>query len=204
MADNQIGEQIGRGAEAVLTRSAEGIIKSRPKKSYRHPQLDVSLRESRTRHEAKILEKAKAAGIRVPTVKTVDDTTLLLSEAKGEPLKNTLDAQPILAHEVGRMVAKLHEHHLIHADLTTSNIIHDPDTHHLTLIDFGLSYTSSRDEDKAVDLHLFHQALESKHHRVLALSWRHFLKGYRDASHNADIVLDRLKKVESRGRNKGS
>ena len=82
--------------------------------------------------------------------------------------------------------------------------MYDPSDHHITLIDFGLSYTSSRDEDKAVDLHLFHRALESKHHSILTIAWRHFLKGYRDTSSEADKVIDRLRKVEARGRNKGS
>jgi Kae1-associated kinase Bud32 len=202
--EGMVEEQIGRGAEAVVTRTAQGIRKARPQKSYRHPQLDKDLRESRTRHEARILERAKAADVRVPGVQVVDDTTLLLSEARGVQLKERLDEEPLLAHEVGRIVARLHDNAIIHADLTTSNIIYDPGTRHFTMIDFGLSYISTRDEDKAVDLHLFRQSLESRHHRVLPLAWRHFLKGYRDTSRNADAVIERLRKVEARGRNKGS
>lgn len=197
-------EHVGRGAEAIITRCADGVLKTRPKKTYRHPALDEQLRTSRTRHEARLLEKAKAAGISVPGVRTANDTTLLLDEARGQPLKMHLDTRPIIAHEVGRIVARLHDNHIIHADLTTSNIMYDPHDHHLTIIDFGLSYTSARDEDKAVDLHLFHRALESKHHAVLGIAWRHFLKGYRDTSGGADSVIERLRKVRARGRNKGS
>lgn len=197
-------EHVGRGAEAIITRCADGVLKTRPKKTYRHPALDEQLRASRTRHEARLLEKAKAAGISVPGTRIMDATTLLLDEARGQPLKTHLDTQPIIAHEVGRIVARLHDNQIIHADLTTSNIMYDPRDHHITLIDFGLSYASVRDEDKAVDLHLFHRALESKHHAVLAIAWRHFLKGYRDTSNGADNVIARLRKVEARGRNKGS
>jgi TP53 regulating kinase and related kinases len=195
--------QIGMGAEAILTRTPEGIVKSRPPKPYRHVQLDNELRKSRTRHEARILEKAKAIGVSVPDVKVVDETTLLLSEAPGLQVKELLDADPLIAHQIGRLVAKLHDANIIHADLTTSNMLYDSATHHLTIIDFGLSYISQKDEDKAVDLHLFKQSLESKHHRVILQAYRHFLKGYRD-SHNAENVIDRLRKVEARGRNKGS
>lgn len=189
------------GAEAILTRTAEGIIKARPVKTYRHPTLDNELRKSRTKHEAKLLQKAKVAGVHVPDVSQIDDTTLLLSEAKGVQLKEVLDSDPLIAHQVGRMLAKLHDAGIAHADLTTSNIIYDKETHYLTLIDFGLSYSTLRDEDKAVDLHLFKQSLESKHHRVLAAAYRHFLKGYRDSPH-AEKVIERLRKVEARGRNK--
>jgi Kae1-associated kinase Bud32 len=194
---------IGMGAEAVLTRTAEGILKSRPAKTYRHPKLDDELRRSRTRHEARLLEKAKTVGVQVPDVRTIDATTLLLSEIKGVAVKEVLDEDPIICHQVGRMLAKLHEAHIIHADLTTSNMIYDKETHRLTFIDFGLGYSSMREEDKAVDLHLFKQSLESKHHRVLAIAYRHFLKGYRD-SKDAEKVIERLRKVEARGRNKGS
>jgi TP53 regulating kinase and related kinases len=192
---------IGMGAEAIVTRSDKGILKSRPAKSYRHPQLDAQLRTTRTRHEARILEKAKLAGIPVPDVTVIDDTTLLLSEAKGVQVKEVLDADPLIAHTIGRMLAALHDQNIIHGDLTTSNMIID--NHHVTLIDFGLSFHSAKEEDKAVDIHLFRQSLESKHHRVLAQSYRHFLQGYRDSPH-AEKVIERLRQVESRGRNKGS
>lgn len=193
--------QIGMGAEAILTLTEQGIIKSRPAKAYRHPKLDTELRTARTRHEARLLEKAKHAGVSVPDVKVIDKTTLLLSVAPGVQVKEILDQDPLIAHQVGRMLARLHEAHIIHADLTTSNMLYDRERHHLTFIDFGLSYASTRIEDKAVDLHLFKQSLASKHHRVLSHAYRHFLKGYRDLK-DAEEVIERLRKVEARGRNK--
>ncbi len=200
----ELGTEIGRGAEAVITIAEGGIKKYRPSKGYRHPDLDATLRTSRTKHEAKILEKAAAVGIPVPFVKLLDNETLLLEKIDGVALKQELDNEPLLAHSVGRITAHLHEQHIIHADLTTSNILINQTTKHMTFIDFGLSFISQRDEDKAVDLHLFHQSLESKHHLVAPLAWRHFLKGYRDTFHGADAVIERLRKVELRGRNKGS
>jgi Kae1-associated kinase Bud32 len=191
---------ITQGAEAIITRTDEGIQKERPKKRYRHPQLDGELRTTRTRHEARILQRAKTANIPVPQVRQLNDTTLILEEIKGTQLKEVLDADPSLAHQAGRLLGKLHAQHIIHGDLTTSNIMHHEGN--LTLIDFGLSYHSARDEDMAVDLHLFKQSLESKHHKVRSTAYRHFLQGYRDTGTEAPI--ERLKKVEGRGRNKGS
>jgi Kae1-associated kinase Bud32 len=68
-------------------------------------------------------------------------------------------------------------------------------------IDFGLAITSLKAEDKAVDIHLFRQALESKHHKVFAHCYRIFLKGYRETNPD-ELVMERLKIVESRGRHK--
>ena len=193
--------RIAMGAEAILERTADGILKSRLRKSYRHPQLDEELRTSRTRHEARILERALKAGVPVPKARVVDRTTLLLEDIPGVQLKEVLDHDPLLAHQVGRWLARLHDAGIAHADLTTSNMLYDTASHRLTLIDFGLSYHTVRDEDKAVDLHLFRQSLESKHHRVLQLAFRHFLAGYR-ASRNATAVITRLRAVQARGRNK--
>jgi TP53 regulating kinase-like protein len=64
-------------------------------------------------------------------------------------------------------------------------------------IDFGLSFVSKKLEDKAVDLHLFRQALESRHHRIWEKCFSEFSKAYGDKA-----VLKRLEIVEARGRNK--
>jgi Kae1-associated kinase Bud32 len=189
-----------QGAEAIIERTEGGVLKSRPAKKYRHEQLDTELRLSRTKHEARILERARTAGVPVPTVKQLDDTTLLLEEIPGVQLREALDSNPSIAHQLGRLVAKLHGAHIIHGDLTTSNMLWDGNK--LTIIDFGLSFSSIRAEDMAVDLHLLHQSLQSKHHRVLAAAWRHVLAGYRE--HGQEEVITQLRKVEARGRNKGS
>lgn len=66
-------------------------------------------------------------------------------------------------------------------------------------IDFGLGFISNKIEDKAVDIHLFKEALEAKHFKNWEILFNEFLKGYRKYSeHNK--VLEQLKKVELRGR----
>ena len=73
-------------------------------------------------------------------------------------------------------------------------------------IDFGLAFKNARYEDKAVDLHLFKQALESKHYKNWEKLFQSVLKGYKnsDGKNIKEInkVLERLKKVEKRGRYK--
>jgi len=66
-------------------------------------------------------------------------------------------------------------------------------------IDFGLGYVSKKFEDKAVDLHLLRQALESRHFENGETLFKEVLKGY-SKSKDSKIVLEKLKAVEKRGR----
>ena len=65
-----------------------------------------------------------------------------------------------------------------------------------------MSFFSQKKEDKAVDLHLFKQALESKHHTVWEECFEQFLTGYSEIVKDSDEILKRFKAVELRGRNK--
>lgn len=70
----------------------------------------------------------------------------------------------------------------------------------VVFIDFGLGFTSSRIEDRAVDLHLIKQALEAKHYSIWKEAWRLIEENYNSKDHKK--TLEQLKKVESRGRYK--
>ncbi|MBM3230545.1 Kae1-associated serine/threonine protein kinase [Candidatus Pacearchaeota archaeon] len=195
-------------AEAKIYKTKEGILKERSVKSYRHPHLDLKLRKTRTKTEARLLIKAKQAGIPVPHLKQQTETTLLLEEVKGKKLADTLDKatnKQTLVKQLGTLIAQLHNAHLIHGDLTTSNImIHEKkkDTKtNLVLIDFGLGYESARAEDKATDLHVFKEALEAKHYQDATKLWTAFLTSYTKTIKDTR-VLERLTAVEKRGRYK--
>lgn len=71
----------------------------------------------------------------------------------------------------------------------------------IVFIDFGLSFHSDKIEDKAVDIHLFKQALDSKHFKVYDKALKEFLKGYKKVNKH-DEIMQRLKQVELRGRYK--
>ena len=66
--------QISSGAEAVIYKQ-DNIIKDRIKKKYRIPEIDMPLRKSRTRREAKILDKLAGLGFPAPRLISMDDRT---------------------------------------------------------------------------------------------------------------------------------
>lgn len=191
-------KEIARGAEAVLYEDKGRIIKHRLKKSYRIKELDDELRKQRTRREANLLQKVPVPHPEL--IETDQKEKIVMEKIKGKKLRDVLDKKPLLAKKVGELVAELHNHHIIHGDLTTSNMILG-EKNQLVFIDFGLSFHSHKIEDKAVDIHLFKQALNSRHHKVYEKALKQFLSGYKKA-HKYKETLERLKNVESRGRYK--
>ncbi|MFA5796465.1 MAG: KEOPS complex kinase/ATPase Bud32 [Candidatus Woesearchaeota archaeon] len=194
---------IASGAESIIyINSEDQIEKDRIPKPYRIPEIDRSLRTSRTKREAKILQKLTMLKIPVPKLLSVKSDCIVMENIEGIQLKKILDTEPFLAKRIGEHLARMHDHHIIHGDLTTSNMIlnHSTSTPELYFIDFGLSFISARIEDKAVDIHLFKQALESKHFTVDKEAYRFFLEGYH--LKDRDEILQRLEEVETRGRYK--
>ncbi|MFA5061086.1 MAG: KEOPS complex kinase/ATPase Bud32 [Candidatus Pacearchaeota archaeon] len=194
---------IAQGAEAVIFLNNKEINKSRTEKSYRHPLLDEKIRRTRTKSEAKILQKAHEFGINVPKVIKVDKFDLKIEFIEGDRLSEKLndykeEKQTLVMKKVGKQVAKLHKKDIIHGDLTTSNMILREKE--VFIIDFGLGFFSSKIEDKAVDLHLIKQALEAKHYQNHEKLFNNFLKGY--IWDDSKKVIERLKVVEKRGRYK--
>ena len=55
---------------------------------------------------------------------------------------------------MGELVGQVHAAGFVHGDLTTSNFIFDAETSKFSIIDFGLSATSNKEEARAVDLHV--------------------------------------------------
>lgn len=196
---------LGLGAEATVTLDEKNVVvKDRSPKRYRHPQLDKELREARTKREAKILGTARTI-VPAPHVLDATSSTIRMEHIAGPQLKSVLDEHVELVTTVGVLLARLHAKNIIHGDLTTSNMLLRDDE--IVLIDFGLAFTSTRAEDKAVDIHLFRQALESRHHRIYEKAYKLFLKSYKTEYKKLDeqqcsAVLERLKQVELRGRNK--
>ncbi|MBR9676771.1 Kae1-associated serine/threonine protein kinase [Candidatus Woesearchaeota archaeon] len=188
---------IAVGAEATITLADNIIVKERVKKSYRHETIDSELRKKRTRREAKVLEKISTL-IPTPHLIEVDEKKHLIKMeyVDGPKVRDVIEQNPTLASVIGEQIKKLHDNDIMHGDLTTSNMILCEDK--VYFIDYGLSFNSTKIEDKAVDLHLLRQALESKHHTISKKAFKMVLKAYND-----DEVEKRLVIVESRGKNKG-
>ncbi len=194
---------IAQGAEAKLFRNEDVVVKDRFSKQYRHPELDAKLRKARTRREAKVLQKLQEMNFPASSYIEHDDKSMKLSMkfVPGSVLKNVFDNDfETLSRFVGKNIAILHASDIIHGDLTTSNMILNNDVLHF--IDFGLSFFSNKIEDKAVDLHLLKQALESKHYEVFEKAFRIVVDEYTKHYSEAADVIKRLETVEKRGRYK--
>ena len=205
---------ISQGAEAKIFLNKDEITKDRIPKGYRHPALDKQIRTRRTRSESKILIKAKAAKVNVPKVHQTNKFDIQIEYIEGDRLSETLNdydekKQFKTMQQLGKQVALLHTNNIIHGDLTTSNVILQlPTTNYklpttkskIYIIDFGLSFVSTKQEDKAVDLHLIKQALEAKHFQNHKDLFEAFKKGYK--WEETEKILERLIVVEKRGRYK--
>lgn len=196
---------IAQGAEARLFADNGSILKQRFEKTYRHPLIDEKLRKSRTRQEARLLEKLALMDFPSPRLADFSDKSMeiRMQQIDGVLLKDVLhEKHAEFSREIGRRIAELHNKNIIHGDLTTSNMILAKNNR-INFIDFGLSFISDKIEDKAVDLHLLKRAFESKHYRIFEECFKGALDGYREDAENAGMILERLEKVEGRGRNKG-
>jgi TP53 regulating kinase and related kinases len=196
-------EKISQGAEAMIFRDKDIIIKKRVEKEYRLREIDSALRRARTRREAKVMQKLPAAIAR-PGFISCDDKgmEIRMGFVPGSKVRDVLEGNLWLAEEIGKIAALMHNANIVHGDLTTSNMIYNPTEKKIYLIDFGLSSFSHKDEDKAVDLHLLKQALESKHYTIWEKAFALAIKGYEASSEKPKDILERLEIVESRGRNK--
>ncbi len=193
---------IAQGAESKLFLEENKIVKDRFRKTYRIGEIDERLRKSRTKREAKVLEKLQGIAFSVPKlIKNNGKDTLEIEFINGKLLKNILNNNNCikLSKEIGDKVAILHNNGIIHGDLTTSNMIFNKE---IFFIDFGLSFFSGKIEDKAVDLHLLKEALESKHSGIWEKCYKSALESYAEKAVDGNDVLKRIKIVEKRGRYK--
>ncbi|MBN2567551.1 Kae1-associated serine/threonine protein kinase [Candidatus Woesearchaeota archaeon] len=194
-------ERLAQGAESVIYADRETVVKDRVPKGYRIRAIDDRLRKGRTRREAKVIGKVHALGFG-PKLISADGTSMRIRMERlgGDLMKTALDRldtreRRAACRGIGKRIRILHDNDIIHGDLTTSNMkLIDGKAF---FIDFGLSFFSKKVEDKAVDLHLLRQALESKHYTHWEDSFKEVLMGYADP-----VVRKHLEKVEARGRNK--
>ena len=191
---------VAQGAEAKLFLEEGKILKERFAKTYRIREIDDKLRGSRTRREAKVLQKLEMINFPAPKlIKSDDKGSILIKKIEGKLVKDVLEKSDYkkLCAEIGKKVAILHNNLIIHGDLTTSNMIYNKEIY---FIDFGLSFFSEKAEDRAVDLHLLKEALESKHYKIWEACFKSVLEGYRKEASKSGETLKRLEAVEKRGR----
>lgn len=215
MALDSSWELIKQGAEAKVYKGtflgAQVIIKERFSKSYRVPALDKKLTHQRMNQECRSIARCRKHGIRAPSVYHIDyKQNLVYMEliSEGRLMKDYINSLDIdrdwdtmenLMKCIGVIIATMHDIDVIHGDLTTSNMIFDPDSTQLTTIDFGLSFTSSLVEDKGVDLYVLERAFLSTHSQTEKL-FQIILDSYSSKSKNGPAVISKLDEVRMRGR----
>jgi len=192
-----------RGAEAILYRKDDKLVKERIRKSYRLPQLDIEIRKRRTRQEAKLLLAARRAGIKTPRVFEAEGDKLEMEFIEGKKLKDDLNdmekkRRQEIAKKIGLILARLHETGIVHGDLTTSNMLLKDSE--LFLVDFGLGKFSNKIEEQAVDLYLLYEAMRSVHFKIFDEMWKIILKIYSQNYTNAQRVLKRFEEISKRRR----
>lgn len=201
-------EVIRRGAEAEIRigtwMGRKVIVKSRVPKNYRHQELDKSLRSSRTKNEARLIQEARNRGVPTPIIYDIDldEAEIVMEEIRGERVKDVLgrtDPASVekICDEIGRLTAVLHRNGIVHGDLTTSNMIMRDGR--IWLIDFSLGGRKAAIEEMGVDLHLVKQAFLSAHSEIFD-SFQIVLDSYRRNFDGADAVIDRVREIEGRGR----
>jgi len=206
-----------QGAEARLYATTflgkKAVVKERFSKKYRHPDLDVKLTSDRHKAEARALLKCKQIGVACPTLYLADQEQhlLIMQQLEGKTAREAVD-QGIaegnvkklsrIAKLIGSTVAKLHQNHLIHGDITTSNLLiqEDEENTKLAVIDFGLSYQEGVAEDKGVDLYVLERAFLSTHPNTETL-FAEVLEAYsKDAGAASGEVLKKFEEIRMRGR----
>eukprot|EP00866_Antonospora_locustae_P001293 jgi/Antlo1/1293/1859 len=184
---------VAQGAEAKIYLSENVVIKLRISKAYRLVEIDRMLIKKRTRAEKRILKRLWDAGVCVPRMLEgalfPAESAIYMEKIDGTLLRD-IEIHKELAIELGKTVRCLHDLNVIHGDLTTSNFVLSGDK--IFVIDFGLSFLSGKDEDKAVDLYVFERAARCIHGENI-LEW--FYHGY-----GASSVMKRLADVRRRGR----
>ncbi|NHJ47772.1 MAG: Kae1-associated serine/threonine protein kinase [Asgard group archaeon] len=200
-----------RGAESKLYQKKwfdfEALFKVRLPKKYRIQELDAYFRKQRTIYEARLLARAKDAGVRVPIIYEIDlaNATIVMEFIQGEILKTYFqkvnkNSREDICLQIGRDIGLLHKSGIIHGDLTTSNIIKVKNSNQIAFIDFGLGYTSDKIEDFGIDLYLLERAIRNTHPDFSALAWEMVLKGYKEISPNKEKIEEKLEEINSRGR----
>ncbi|EZA60422.1 TP53-regulating kinase [Ooceraea biroi] len=225
-------ELIAQGAEARLYKGIYlgmmSLMKERFVKNYRHPELDARLTKDRIKAEARAIIRARSAGIATPALYLVDlerrsiymeyvENATVLKDFIDQNISGKADVEHLLDYigrGLGTIIARLHSKHIIHGDLTTSNIllknctIESPCNDQseieaqFIMIDFGLARVDSTLEDKAVDLYVLERSLLSAHSEVPTLFSKifdHYQRHYKNRN-QCEQVLSKYRQVQARGR----
>ena len=190
---------IARGAEAIVYENGDEIVKYREEKKYRVPEIDLPLRKGRTKREFTALSTCSRAGLKVPKPIKIssEGDKLHMEKIDGKQFDYVFSVDKM--KDIGILLASINELGIVHGDLTTANILAKGEE--IYFIDFGLSYFSKKDEDRATDLFLFKNALKARHPNEFKKAYRLFIEGYEKMMGKEFKGIEtHLKDIERRGR----
>lgn len=192
---------IAQGAEAKITQINPNTLKKiREEKPYRIKEIDLTLRKSRCKKEFKILNYLKENKLNVPKpfelIINKNEISFTFELINAEILKQVIDKE--LLFKAFNQIIKLHQLEIIHGDLTTLNMLSKNKS--VYLIDFGLAEFSKKQEDRAVDLNLFFTCIKNEHPKLYKYK-KELIENYKILEFSK-MVIQRLEKIEKRGRNK--
>jgi Kae1-associated kinase Bud32 len=193
-------KKISEGAESELYLSefagTPAVVKARPRKMYRIEELDESIRSERTKREARLIATANENGVPTPHVFLVGKYDITMELIEGDTLSVMMrtghKSLSGIIGEVGRYLGILHSIDISHGDFTPANIMVSKDGV-VHVIDFGLGDRTKSIEDKSMDLLLMKRSLNKQ-------LYSKFLDGYRSAFKLHKETIERLAKIERRGR----
>ncbi len=192
-----------RGAESsvkeVVFHGFHAIRKVRIAKSYRNPELDAMIRNTRMKREISLLVAMKRENIPVPSVFSVDTGNLefTMERIGGKPVSISPVQGKEMAHELGIWIGKMHAASMCHGDLTMNNIILRRGKP--VLIDPSMGTLSGLVQDMAYDLRLLKESAEAFLENGNEF-FSYFIESYRECfSHGTDVVKE-MEKVEQRRR----
>lgn len=201
-----------KGAEASLYLAEwhghRAIVKVRIPKRYRPVELDELIRRYRTVHEPQLMHEAKTAGVPTPLIYLVNipEATITMEYIEGQQIKQVLNTasqekRRELCVAIGKLIGKLHRQGLVHGDLTTSNMILNPDDK-IYFVDFGLGEKNVEVEAQGVDLHLMKRALQSTHYMFWEECFKGVVAGYSSVLgvESSEKVYEKIREIERRGR----
>lgn len=220
-------ELLHEGAEAIVHSGRwmgrPAVRKHRRGRAWRHPDLDDRLVSTRLSMEARLLLQMQGRGLACPALYDIDIAggTIVMQRIAGETLVDVLRDDPSgvdiesVFTALGRALRDLHRNRIGHGDVTTSNIILQPDGEPM-LIDFGLGRLTFETEPFGLDLHVLHECIQASHPDIPD-AMQHVITGYAegDAMHgppppieggvlpSAAEVLDRFEQIKRRVRYHG-
>jgi len=187
---------IAEGAEAKISffilNNKKYILKERIPKAYRAKELDNTILSKRIKSEVKLLNLAKNVNIKCPSIYYSDSKRIIMEYLMFPESKSIVNTNKNIMKQIAKSVFNLHSNNIIHGDLTLCNILFDKKNHEPYFIDFGLSFVSTKTEDKAMDLEVLREIIIADFSETV---WKVFENEYK--KYNPDIIKY-MEKIQKR------